>query len=500
MNAEPLEKALFATGTGVVENDLSSSVPDVGVMSLQEEANIADAEQVLSRSEDPSRPDLIAETRRRSFANHKDEARPKKDVLHRHTDEGPNNSRWTHRKKHFFILSSAGKPIYSRYGDESKLSSFMGLIQAILSFFASDDDSVRCLNAGSHKFVFTMKGPLYLVAVSSTGESEAQLRQQLGYLYSQILFILTSTQLTRIFETRVNYDLRNLLAGTEMFLDQLARSFQQSPGFFLGAFQCLRMSSRLRQKISSTLSMANPQGLAFGMLLAKEHLIGLIRPKRYSLHPNDLHLLSNMVQSSSGFRSGETWTPVCLPQFNNRAFLHAYVSFVGPDLCFVLVSTDKDSFFEMSEYKQEIVRRLEEGACVDGIDEAIRSVPYSIVEIGVPQLRHFICKSTTLVQYTQPTPSPPYTKKDDWKRLLTVYQRASEALQARSDPMQMFFHAGTAEAVVGCVVASYEIYAAFGPLVSKATAMEAINALQKWIKRHEDHIFINSVPVIGGKT
>ncbi|KAJ3173014.1 Vacuolar fusion protein MON1 A [Geranomyces variabilis] len=406
---------------------------------------------------------------------------------------------WTNRRKHFFILSCAGKPIYSRYGDEAKLSSLMGLIQAIISFFASDDDSVRSLTAGGHTFVFSVKGPLYLVAVSSTGESVAQLRQQLSYLHSQILFILTSTQLTRIFDTRVNYDLRNLLSGTEMFLDQLARSFQSTPGFFLGSVQCLRMPARIRQKVAQALSVGNPQGLAFGMLLAKDQLIGLIRPKRHSLHPADLHLVANMIASSSGFRSGEAWTPVCLPMFNNKAFLHAYVCYVGPDLCVVLCSTDKDSFFEMSEYKAEIVKGLEEGGCVDGIDEALHSVPYSIVEVGVPSLRHFIVKSTPLVQYTQPAPAPPYTRKDDWRRLLQIYQRASEALHARIDPVSTYFYAGPAEAVLACTVGTLELYAAFGPLVSKTVAMDAINALARWARRCEDLLFLGSVPVLGSK-
>lgn len=69
------------------------------------------------------------------------------------------------------------------------------------------------MNAGHHKFVFQLKGPLYLVAVAKTGESETHLRDQLLYLHSQILSVLTSQQLTKIFEQRINFDLRRLLSG-----------------------------------------------------------------------------------------------------------------------------------------------------------------------------------------------------------------------------------------------------------------------------------------------
>jgi hypothetical protein len=51
--------------------------------------------------------------------------------------------RWRSRRKHFFILSSAGKPIYSRYGDDSIISGYMGVIQAIISFFEDNGDTLQ---------------------------------------------------------------------------------------------------------------------------------------------------------------------------------------------------------------------------------------------------------------------------------------------------------------------------------------------------------------------
>lgn len=91
-------------------------------------------------------------------------------------DEDHTTSAWTEHRKHFFILSSAGKPIYARYGDESRISSYMGVIQALISFFADNDDTLRCINAGEHRFVFLLKAPLYLVCVSRSGESESQVQ------------------------------------------------------------------------------------------------------------------------------------------------------------------------------------------------------------------------------------------------------------------------------------------------------------------------------------
>jgi hypothetical protein len=54
-----------------------------------------------------------------------------------------NTKEWKEHKKHFLILSSSGKPVYSRYGDEITLSSMMSLIQAFLAFFQEEQDPLK---------------------------------------------------------------------------------------------------------------------------------------------------------------------------------------------------------------------------------------------------------------------------------------------------------------------------------------------------------------------
>ena len=54
--------------------------------------------------------------------------------------------RWRSRRKHFFVLSAAGKPIYSRYGDDNVVSGYMGVIQAIISFFEDNGDTLKSVS------------------------------------------------------------------------------------------------------------------------------------------------------------------------------------------------------------------------------------------------------------------------------------------------------------------------------------------------------------------
>ena len=71
----------------------------------------------------------------------------------------------------------------------------------------------------------------------------------------------------------------------------------------------------------------------------------------------DIHLILNLVDASTSFRSAESWTPICLPKFNDTGFLHAHVSYLPNDspACLLLFSTDKEKFFSLQECQQRIV-------------------------------------------------------------------------------------------------------------------------------------------------
>lgn len=58
----------------------------------------------------------------------------------------------------------------------------MGVMQALVSFVQAGSDMIRSVHAGDTNFVFVVKGPLILVAVSKTLESVPQLTLQLTYV------------------------------------------------------------------------------------------------------------------------------------------------------------------------------------------------------------------------------------------------------------------------------------------------------------------------------
>ncbi len=58
--------------------------------------------------------------------------------------------------------------------------------------------------------------------------------------------------------------------------------------------------------------------MIFAITLIHGHLVSIARLKNYHLHPSDLHLLINLVNSSDAFKGVQSWVPVCLPRFDPR--------------------------------------------------------------------------------------------------------------------------------------------------------------------------------------
>lgn len=253
------------------------------------------------------------------------------------------------------------------------------------------------------KVVFLAKSPLVLVGVSQTYQSDKELLRELQYIYYQIVSLLTLTQLNHIFQNKQNYDLRRLLAGSEYLTDNLLHRLDRDPGLLLSAVTCLPLSNSVRDVVSSSLQAAKAKNLVFSILLAGDRLVTLVRKKDQFLHHIDLHLVMNLVGSSSSFREGEGWTPICLPKFNTAGFFHAHISYLesASELCLILVSTEREDFFNMSDCKQRFLERLTKRSAYQALKEALKCPSYSVEQVGIPELRHFLYKSKSSGLYTR---------------------------------------------------------------------------------------------------
>lgn len=94
--------------------------------------------------------------------------------------------------------------------------------------------------------------------------------------------------------------------------------------------------------------------------------------------------------------------PICHPKFNTAGFFHTHISYLEPasDLCLILVSANREDFFNLSDCKHRFLERLSQRTAYKAL-EALKCPSYSVSQVGIPELRHFLYKSKTSGLYTR---------------------------------------------------------------------------------------------------
>lgn len=321
--------------------------------------------------------------------------------------------------KQFFILSTAGKPIYSMNGSDDYILGYMGLLTTIVSTFQeSMKTEFHHISQDGFRMVVMNKSPLLYVAMSkvpqelvpSTGSttSSAIIENQLKYLHNYLLAVLSKPVIVRNFEKRMNYDLRRILSAQDFHvLDTLSMSLtygfsiseddklqlQSTPYLcsILGnAIRCAKITNTSRTKLVSIMlqsrklknESADSQtggilesdkgkylaaDLLFAFLILEDKIINYMKPRNHDLSNEDIHTLQSTISASckamNQEQSADLWIPLCMPNFNSSGFLYLFVKKFKLKGCskpitITLLSSSKNSFFEMKKVAEFIISKI----------------------------------------------------------------------------------------------------------------------------------------------
>ncbi|KAF7314479.1 hypothetical protein MKEN_00920900 [Mycena kentingensis (nom. inval.)] len=505
---------------------LSASTDEASKKSLRDQLR-----RTLSHK--PSRPDMVP-TRSLYKGKH----------LPMHEIAAEPGSRYPPRE--YFVLTDAGKPVFtSRPGgeDSDTMTSMIGIMQALISVYIDDGDKIKCINAGNTRIAFVLRPPLYYVCASAWGEPESVARAHLEYLHLQILSIVTAAKLRSLFERRTNYDLRRLLTGAETFLTSMISRLEFDLAMATASLHCLRLDPSVRKRAGELLVPSSKvKDVLYVVLVARGRVISLVRPRKHSIHPADIHILLNTIHAPSILNSpaSASWIPVCLPKFNPSGFVNAYISFprkddglqisqpptpfdlvASPDadtpavrsrtssatqsldsgIALVCISGGSGGDFEtIRNWCDLVTDKLEKGGTLDVIVNAFRGgqTEYSVSELGIPGLRHFLYKSRAQVQVTMPAWEEPYDSVDERRRLTTLYQIIYDAIHAKSGQeatLKLQYIRSEKESVMGWITQPFELYIALSPRLPKSAAVGAANAVARWVKKEESRLFLRDAPV-----
>jgi hypothetical protein len=427
--------------------------------------------------------------------------------VQKYSHEYNQDAEWFKHAKHVMIFTFAGRPIFTRYGDENKLAAYMGVICAFITNFQRMGDSIKCFFAGNTKFVFLYRGPIYLVAISRTPESVRQLQIQLAASYEQFVSVLTGN-VSKMIEDRPNYDVRSLMGGTEMLINDIVNISESKPSFMLDAIQALRVKKEVRTRIFRALQKgAKSKNTVYSILLADGKLVSLYKTDKRNLFASDLSILSNFVTNSQSLRSSESWTPICLPKFADKGFLYAYVCYLTADICLIVITADAQDFAVAREGKLLVEEGLLYKDCLKDVIYAMHHQNWTVdsTDISCPDLRHFLYRtdvnhgSTFVNQIVNPFPAHPFSSKLSQHQIFRRYQHLHDRASAYNCNEKRIMQAGMSmyyEIHHDCTVFywfrpdEFELYATYLPLVSKETVFIAANRILRWIKKEETSLFI----------
>nr|CDJ86636.1 Vacuolar fusion protein MON1 domain containing protein [Haemonchus contortus] len=402
-----------------------------------------------------------------------------------------------------FVLSEYGRPIFVSCGHEDQLCSLFALIGVFVSRVKLWGDRLLQLSSGDVHVRFCHRSSLILCIVSRSCEL---LDDQLNVLFDQIVSTLSRSQLDIVYKKKGdNYDLRRLLRGTDKYMDSSVSAWRTDISLLQSAIRILPMQPSDRDYLSSTmvscLTAAKLDGVLFGLMIAHRQVAAMVRLRRYALHPRDTHILLNLISGNSSLRitEAQTWTPICLPNFNDKGFVYAYISFPWEEsaACLILISVKKDHFDPLNEVKKKIVEKLESNAkFFPSFQSSVETpVAFSISQIGSGSdvLWSFVYKNRSSRQVCISGAKVPLISRAERISARTLFERITHLVREESH-MRCLFLKRNRDNVLVWVTDKFELQCVFSPLVSAVMATTLVDRLLKTLKYHEQRYFIIHTP------
>jgi len=282
------------------------------------------------------------------------------------------------------VFTIAGKRVWTSGVAAERVDTLTSMGSAVLGLAEQFQEKIRAASfqMGASKMVVLQRSELVLVAVGREA-NEASLARGLEYAYEAILMALT-TKVHKILASSPGFDVGELLGNAGTVLECV------NPGsgeWLCGAVKGVRLEPAARAHVGHVLSSARiitakqfvGASLVFGFLFCGDRLVQLLAPQatpERSLKATDVLLLANFVNSQRQalVAAESSWLPICLPRFENRGYLHAYVSYLDGEmnLSLVLVAAD-DSAATIGAFRA-ISNSVKDALDRDGVLAALRDV------------------------------------------------------------------------------------------------------------------------------
>ena len=291
------------------------------------------------------------------------------------------------------VFTSAGKRVLFYGGGgvssadmEGRLSTLTGMATAVMGLAQQEPfrERIRCARFSGSNVCLVVLQRHELVFVATGRGCEAYLARELEYFHEAVVMALT-TRVHKLLATSPGYDVGELLGSTGSVMESIAKKAETSGEWLCGAVKAVRLDPLARANVGHVLLSARKiakqlgGNVVFAFLFCGDKLVQCLCPpstQERSLRATDVLLLSNFVSSQrqSLVAAESSWLPICLPRFESRGYLHAYVSYVDEsiDLSLVLVAAD-DASGTVGAFR-DVSNSVKDALDRDGVLSALRDV------------------------------------------------------------------------------------------------------------------------------
>lgn len=112
----------------------------------------------------------------------------------------------------------------------------------------------------------------------------------------------------------------------------------------------------------------------------------------------------------------------------------------------------------------------------------------TVDDVGIPGILHFLYKSRTQVQFTQPAPPP---NQHQTNRLLSLYRHLHAVVHARKTHVKIFHYVSRRFSALVWLGAGFECYVVAEGRVGRGVLARGARGVVKWVRTEEARVFVS---------
>ena len=375
---------------------------------------------------------------------------------------------WLARSAHFFVVTEAGKPVFTRFGAAEDLAALSGVLQVVAGLVAADasrdptardgnkpdadPDALAAIVTGDRRFVFEAAagGALLCVGMALRTTPDHVVQVQLGCLRGILGGALPEAVAIEIFAADPGLDVREAYVAAEAPLEALLADAEAlDPALSFGSLRQLPLGVGERAAVDDAFAKVGTEAARAmqGLFLfgPGRTLVASRQHRGWRLPPRDMVTLSCYVAAVDfGVEAGRSvQLAVVLGAVSARAAAGLWVGNVavgGWRLACVLLDPDNTAGPAVSA--AEAVRRALAVACGATTGGVLHKAvargpdgPWSVGDLGLAGLRHFAFHSLVYGSLLMPSLAPFYERPLEARdRLAALYASHCAAVRKLAAP------------------------------------------------------------------